>query len=377
MASYTSDVGRRSNLRPACSGRRTVALILAGVAGLAVVLGVLAARSPIDPVAWTPPEPPALSGPLEPNESLREVTLLGGDLAGPEDVDVDALGRIYCGVEDGSVLRLDPRSGSGRFEIFVSTGGRPLGLDFDASGTLWVADTRLGLVSVDPQKHVAVRSTEAEGVPVVFADDVAVAADGKVYFSDASTRFGHDRVMLDALEARAHGRLLEYDPATDRTRVVLDGLYFANGVAVAPDDSFVLVAETFRYRIRRVWLRGPHAGRHEILIDNLPGFPDGVAGDGAGLFWVAFYAPRNALLDRYLHPRPWLKRLVASLPRALNSRAEPYGLVIAIDSNGRIARSLHDPGGRTLSHITSVEPHGPELYLGTVEGRVIGRYSIP
>ena len=282
---------------------------------VAVIVAVV--LSPIDPTAYVPPEPPPLSGSLAPNSLLRGLELIGNDVAGPEDVDVDARGRVYCGLEDGTVRRLDPERAGPRFEIFATTGGRPLGLDFDSSGTLWVADARLGLVSIDTLGTVSVRSNEAAGQRVGYADDVAVACDGMVYFSDATTRFGPDDLWLEVLEARPHGRLLEYDPVSDRTRVVLEGLYFANGVAVSPDADFVLVAETFRYRIRRVWLRGPRAGSNEILVDNLPGFPDGISSDGEGVYWIALYDLRSNVLDRYLHPRPWLKHLVARLPRIL------------------------------------------------------------
>jgi sugar lactone lactonase YvrE len=356
---------------------KVVKRIVAGVAILAIVVLVFAAglavTSPIDPLPYSPAEPPQLTGALEPNTLLRNAELMGGDLPGPEDVAVDDLGRIYCGVDDGTVRRLDPAAGTGLFDIFATAvGGRPLGLDLDADGVLWVADTRLGLLSVDATGEVTVRSNEADGLSVGYADDVAVAADGKVYFSDATTRFGHGEILLDVLEARPNGRLLEYDPGTDRTRVVLDGLYFANGVAVSPDDDYVLVVETFRYRIRRLWLQGPRAGRDEILIDNLPGFPDGVASDGHGTFWVALYALRNSALDRLVHPRPWLKRLVARLPKSMQGGAEPYGLILAIDGDGRVLRSLHDPGGERISHVTSVAPVDGALYLGTVKGASIG-----
>jgi len=357
-----------------------------GLAVFAIVVAViavaLAVRAPIDPDAYSPPEPPELTGSLEPNALLREAELIGVDLPGPEDVAVDGQGRIYCGLEDGTVRRFNPAGGAGRFEIFATTeGGRPLGLDFDADGVLWVADTRLGLLSIDPNGTVAVRSNEAGGVSAGYANDVDVARGGRVYFSNPTTRFGDSEILLDALEARPHGRLLEHDPGTDVTRVLLDGLYYANGVAVSPDDDYVLVAETFRYRIRRLWLKGPRAGRDEILIDNLPGFPDGVASDGHGTFWVALYALRNPALDRLVHPRPWLKRLVARLPKSMQGRAEPYGLILAIDGDGRVLRSLHDPGGERISHVTSVEPVDGALYLGTVKeasiGRVLDREGLP
>lgn len=334
--------------------------------------------SPIDPVAYSPATMPELSGPLASNARLRNATLLGkGRILGSEDVEVGADGWIYCGVEDGAVLRLRESHGQEEIEVFASTGGRPLGLDFDSAGTLWVADLRLGLVAIDVQGKVESRSTTAGGVPIHFADDVAVAGNGKVYFSDASTRFGPREVQRDALEARPHGRLLEHDPVADTTRVLLEGLYFANGVAVSPDSRYVLVAETFRYRIRRYWLTGPDAGSDEVFIDNLPGFPDGVSSDGEETFWIALYGLRDQRLDRYVHPRPWLKRLIAHLPQAWLGGTDSYGLVIAADPTGRIGLSLHDPGGTRISYVTSAEEYGGALYLGTVVGDAIGRYVLP
>ena len=57
----------------------------------------------------------------------------------------------------------------------------------------------------------------------------------------------------------ASGRLLAYSPATQQTRVVMDGLLFANGVAVAHDGSYVLVVDTGAWKVWKVWLRGPQA----------------------------------------------------------------------------------------------------------------------
>jgi len=104
---------------------------------LAVMLALLAASLalwpvPIDPVAWKPPPPPELTGPLAPNDGLTAARrILEGIGVGPEDIAFDCEGRLYTGFEEGLILRTpawadDP-------ELFVDTGGRPLGMVFDAA----------------------------------------------------------------------------------------------------------------------------------------------------------------------------------------------------------------------------------------------------
>ncbi len=353
--------------------------ILLGLAATAIVVtGVLVFRPlPVEPVATDLPPAPPLAGAFEPNRDLESVELVGeGRLPGPEDVERDERGALYAGLEDGTIRRIVRTASGERIEIFSRTDGRPLGLDLDRSGTLWVADTRLGLVAVGRDGRSTVRVAEAGGVPFGFADDVDTAPDGRVYFSDASTRIGPDQIHLAPFEGSPSGRLLEYDPALDATRVLLDGLHFANGVAVAVTGDYVLVAETFRYRVRRYWLTGPRQGESEIFVDNLPGFPDGVSSDGRGGYWLALFTVRIDLLDRVVHPRPWLARLVARIPSALQPGARPYGLVVALDATGRVVRTLHDPAGGHYPNVTSVEEWDDALYLGSIEGRAIGRLPL-
>ncbi len=349
--------------------------LLASLAVLvaAVALYLALTPSPIDPLAWAPAAPPPMQGVLEPNDTLMKAELLGlGQVKGPEDTAVDAAGRVYAGQSDGRVIRLN---GSGQPETFADTGGRPLGMDFDTQGNLIVADAWKGLLKIAPQGQISRLTDSADGLPFGFTDDLDIASDGRIYFSDASSRFHQPDYVLDLLETRPHGRLLRYDPATGKTEVLLKDLYFANGVALSAGEDFVLVNETYRYRITRYWLKGPKAGQQDVFIDNLPGLPDNLQGDRHGTFWVALPTPRKADAD-FILDHPWLKRQLAKLPRALLPKPTPYGLVLAIDENGKILRSLHDTSGQHLRMITSAKPVGDELYLGSLENDRIGRLKI-
>lgn len=345
-----------------------------GILLLAVMAYLLLWPSPIDPVVFRPDAAPPMTGVLEPNEKLREAEVLAaGLLHGPEDVDVDDQGRVYGGMADGRVVRILP---DGSVETFADTGGRPLGMEFDADGNLIVADAVRGLLKIDPEGTVSVLADSAGGVPFGFADDLDIASDGRIYLSDASTKYGVDDYLYDMLEARPHGRLIRYDPATAETEVLLEGLYFANGIAVSEDDRFVLVNETYRYRIRRYWLEGDKAGTDDIFIDNLPGFADGVSRGTEGQFWVAMFTVRNDTADS-LHPRPWLKRVLAKLPSFVWPQPEPVGFVLELDENGQILESLQDPGGQVVNEVTSVHEYDGTLYFGTLRGDRIGKYKLP
>jgi sugar lactone lactonase YvrE len=191
---------------------------------------------------------------------------------GPESVAIDPDGRLYTGLQDGRVVRM--RADGTGVETFAHTGGRPLGMKFDAGGNLIVADAFRGLLSVSPEGRVTVLADGVNGERMLFPNDIAIAADGVVWFSDASRRFDQHHWMLDFLEGRATGRLLRHDPRTDRVDVVLDRLMFANGVALGPGDEYVLVNETLAARIARYWLKGPRAGQSDIFASALPGYPD-------------------------------------------------------------------------------------------------------
>lgn len=352
--------------------RRVCGCILAATALLAAYL--LFWPIDADPLAWQPPEPLAAS--RTPDSDLSGIELIGTrPAAGPEDVAIDANGRLYAGLLDGRIMQFDA-DGGGRPHTFADTGGRPLGLDFDNEGNLIVADAIKGLLRIDPAGSITVLATEHDGAAFMFTDDVDVAPSGMIYFSDASWKRGLNDYPIDFIEQRGYGRLLRYDPEKQTTDLLMANLNFANGVAVSPDESFVLVVETARYCIHRVWLTGPRTGESEIFIDNLPGFPDGVSCNGVDRFWVAIVSPRSPVMD-FAHPRPWLKRAMLRLPRSTWPAPKHDGHVIGLDLDGRIVTTLRDPTGQRFSLITSVEEHEGMLYLGSLTREAFARIARP
>jgi len=340
---------------------------------VALTAYLLAWPVPINPASWMPPVAPELTGVYAQNSELSKIERLPVDGFAPEDVAIDDQDRIYCGTEDGRIFRFQP-DGT-RPELFANTQGRPLGLIFDHDGNLIVADALKGLRSIDHNGRIAVLTTQADGVPFRCTNDLDVAEDGTIYFTDSSYKFPLTELKADILEHQPNGRLLAFDPRTKETRVILRDLYFPNGVAISPDQSFVLVCETGSYSVRRVWIRGPKAGQSEIFIDNLPGFPDGIASNGRDKFWVALVNRRDAALDA-LMPHPFLRQVVMRLPNFLQPNIKRYAFVLGLDTDGHVVQNLQDPSPESFAQISNVVEHKGKLYFGSIGESAIGRMPV-
>lgn len=329
----------------------------------------------VEPVAWWPPPAPADPA-FAPNDAFRGLERLGAsEVRGPEAVAIDARGRVHTGTADGRILRLDPATGA--VDEVARTGGRPLGMAFDRHGQLYVCDAARGLLLVTADGAVRTLATAYDGVPFALSDDVDVAPDGTVYFTDASSKFTLREDREDLLEHGGHGRLLAYHPATGRTELLLSGLQFANGVAVAGDGSYVLVNETGAYRIARYWLTGPRHGSSDVFADNLPGLPDNVTWSAERrAFWIALASPRIPALDA-LGPYPFLRKLAPRIPRFLQPHHAPQGFALAIDEDGRVLEVLRDAGPGAYAPVTSVREHGGVLWVGSHVAHGLGRLPAP
>lgn len=348
-----------------------VLLVIVAAAGWAVM-----APGPIEPQAWTPPPAPPLEGVYAKNDRLKAIEKLAqGAGNGPEGVALDREGRLYAGYLDGRIVRLDPATG-GKPEELGNTGGRPLGMAIGPAGEVYVADADKGLVQVE-NGQVKVLSTTAGGKDFKFVDDVDVSADGNsLYFSDASARFGIHQLMHDVLEHGGSGRLLRYDRTTGETTVLADGLYFPNGVALGPNEDYLLFDETARYQVSRLWLKGDKAGQVERLIENLPGFPDNLSFNGSDRIWVAIYAPRAPALDSML-PMPWLRKIAIHLPEWTQPKPKIQSFALGLDLDGKVVENLQYDGPDALAPITSVEQRGDTLYFGSLAYPAMGRMKAP
>jgi sugar lactone lactonase YvrE len=327
----------------------------------------------IDPVAFHPADPPALEEALLPNTRLERAESVGEGIPGPESLDFNSRGDLYSGTEDGWIVRI--KSGEKKFERVVFTGGRPLGVQFGKNDTLYICDSYKGLLAWDEKNGLRTLSKESEGLPFKFTDDLDIARDGKIYFSDASSKFSQDAYLYDLLESRPHGRLLVFDPVNSTTKTLLSELYFANGVALSKNEDFVLINETYRYRVRKFWLKGPKKGSSELFVDNLPGFPDNITRDKSGNFYLALFTIRNPQMDS-MHPKPWQKSLISNLPKFFWPKPQPYGLVLKINSEGKVLESFHDPSGKNLKEITHAQEYNGFLYFGSLHNPKIGKLKL-
>jgi sugar lactone lactonase YvrE len=337
---------------------------------------------PITPVSWSAPVAAGYTGPYRANNKLGGLNIISlGQEEGPEHIVVAGDGKLYTTVSSGNILRMNP-DGSAQ-EVFVNTGGRVLGFAFDAAGNLVAADAIKGLLSISPDRKITVLTDQVDGDPIRYADAVVVASSGRIYLSDATTRFApatwggtFEASVLDILEQSATGRILEYDPATRHTRIVAKGLSFANGVALSHDEQTLFVNETGKYRVWKISvtasnldLTQPQASA-TVLLDNLPGYPDNLMRGLNGKIWLGFAKPRSSTVDR-LADQPFMRKLTLRLPRAMWPIPPAYGHVMAFTEDGKVVEDLQDPGG-AYPETTGVTETADRLYIQSLHAKGLG-----
>jgi sugar lactone lactonase YvrE len=344
------------------------------------VIVFLLIPSPIEPAKWSAPTAPSFkeAGPWQQNNKLSSAQLVTDAPKSPEFITFDKEGQLYTGDSNGEIYKVpfDAKGNPQKAQVFADTKGTPNGLIFDANGNLIVTDVKRGLLSINPSGSIEVLADQVDGKPIYLANELDIAKDGAIYFSDTSS-YG-SVTFKEMAENKPHGRLLKYDPMTKQTTVLLEGLYFANGVALSTDEDFVLVAESYHYQLTRYWLKGPKKGTSEIFADNLAGFPDNITRDEQGHFWVGLFTTRLSFVDQ-MHSNPWLASTMAKIPQSLLSGASApakHGLVAELSPQGELIGSWHDPEG-SLYGITTAVSHNGYLYIGTAPGGSQGVHRVP
>jgi hypothetical protein len=278
---------------------------------------------------------------------------------GPEDVVADLQGRLICGVKGGRIIRIDLERNSE--EIIANTGGRPLGLEVAPDGHLLICDAHKGLLRLNMETgDMETLVQYVNNIPLRFCSNAAAASDGTIWFTESTDRYDFEHYVGDMLEHRPSGRLFKRNP-DGQIEVVLDGLYFANGITLSNDEHAVIFSETNAYRLNRLWIHGTNAGKREILAENLPGFPDNISRIKNGEFWVAMVTPRNLLLDRLGAMPAFIRKLVWRIPDRLQPKGAATSWVMLFDESGNVLLDLQNP---------AIDYHGVTGVV-EVDGRLI------
>jgi ribose transport system permease protein len=332
------------------------------------------------------PDTTAPGSPYALNDKLRNVEIIGlGEIEGPEDVILDRDDNLYCGTRLGDIVRFFGPDHK-RSEIFAHIGGHPLGMAFDRAGNLLVCIGGMGLYQVAPDKTVTklTDETNRSWMSVVddsrlrLADDLDIAPDGRVFFSEATIRYEQEDWATDALESRPSGRMIVYDPKRNYTHTDIPKIIFANGVCMCRDGQSFLFAESWTCSILRYWFDGPKKGKTERVISGLPGYPDNINRASDGNYWMALLGMRTPALDLAMRMPGFRRRMARRV--APDQWLYPNintGCVVKFSDKGEILESLWDLGGENHPMITSMREHRGWLYLGGVSNNRIGRYRIP
>jgi gluconolactonase len=184
----------------------------------------------------------------------------------------------FTSVPPAALKRLDLDTGA--VDVVLADANRANGMALDHEGRLVICEQ--GTLTAPARitrydRRTGERETlvdEVAGLPLNSPNDVVVARDGSIWFTDPS--YGHLQGFRPP--PRLPDRVYRHDPRSGGTTVGADGFDKPNGLAFSPDERVLYVADN----------GAPHHllalsdGSRRVVRTSTPGHPDGlkVAPDG-------------------------------------------------------------------------------------------------
>lgn len=313
---------------------------------------------------------------IKPLENIKNINISShitpiakGQMHSSEGLTINKDGIIYSG-NGPEILRI---FSNGKVETFAATGGQNLGIALDNEENLIVANNPKGLLKINKNGEI---TNLLKYMPIKYPNGIVISSDGTIYFSDSSSKFNGTKqsYYLDLLEAKPYGRLFSFNPKTKELKTLLDNLRYANGVALSKNEDFLLVNESYGYKIDKFYIKGPKKGQKEIFIDGLYGYPDGISSDKNGNFYVAIFANRSPFLDR-LQNYSFLKEQIIKFPKNLRPKLGKDSSILVLNQNGKVIKKYNDTS-RQIYTLSSAQKYNNTLYIGTLTGTSIWKYPI-
>ena len=149
--------------------------------------------------------------------------------------------------------------------------------------------------------------------PLKFTNDLDIDDQGMIYFVDTSYLRDVNDFLNEYFEAQPRGHLFSYNEKTNELKLLLEDLYFPNGIQLTPNKDSLLIDENTMALSLRV-------GKVDVF-GVLPGFSDSIrlSPNQTVLvpFGVARYSIIYSLLD-LLGKLPFVRNLLGTVLNKYN-----------------------------------------------------------
>ena len=200
---------------------------------------------------------------------------------------------LWSDVPSDRIMRWD--ESSGQVSLFRSPSQNANGNTLDRQGRLVTCE----------QLSRRVTRTEHDGSVTVIADrvdgnrfnspnDVVVASDGAIWFTDPTYGVDSDYEGRRAASEIGRSRLYRVDPSDGSVHVAADDFVQPNGLAFSPDERLLYVSDTGRTHVEdgpaHIRVFDVNVGRltgGDVFAENPVGLFDGFRVDEAGNLWTS------------------------------------------------------------------------------------------
>ncbi|HHH9558889.1 TPA: hypothetical protein ACP321_003025 [Pseudomonas aeruginosa] len=323
---------------------------------------------------------PPLDGAFRPNTDLDDAPLFAR--LGEAD-NLATRGSELLASSGNALYRLDASGGA---ELLARFPAPVTALAVSPAGTLAVA-LETGTLLIDGEEQLLPAGTRC-------ITALAFAANDELWLANGSAEHSPSNWAADLMSHGASGSLWKRTQGAATFQWVAGDLAFPYGLLPVAEGGIVF-SESWRHRLVRLDARG-----RRVIADKLPGYPARLAPAQGGGAWLAFFAPRNRLIEFVLQETHYRLDMLEQVPReqwiapALSSGRsflEPlqcggiktmgvhkpwspsrsYGLLVRLDAELRPLASHHSRANGQRHGTCSVVEHAGRVLVASRGGDCI------